>query len=74
MITSTANPRVKAARKLLERKERHRARLLLVEGVRLIGDAWAQGVRPALVFYDPDLLGRRWRRPDVVGYPAGRRL
>lgn len=58
MITSTANPRVKAARKLMERKERHRARLLLVEGVRLIGDAWAQGIRPALVFYDPDLLGR----------------
>jgi TrmH family RNA methyltransferase len=58
MITSSANARVRAARKLMERKERHRRRQLLVEGVRLVSDAWAQGVRPTLVFYDPELLGR----------------
>jgi TrmH family RNA methyltransferase len=58
MITSAANARVKAARKLMERKERHRRRQLLVEGVRLVSDAWAQDVRPTLVFYAPELLAR----------------
>ena len=63
MITSTANPRIKEARKLLTRKGRHTAGRMLVEGVRLLGDAWRSGVRPETVFFSPDDLtsqeGRR---------------
>jgi TrmH family RNA methyltransferase len=54
MITSIQNARVKAARKLTERKERYAAGLLLAEGVRLIGDAWQSGVRPLVLFYEPE--------------------
>ncbi len=53
MITSIHNNRVKAARKLAERKERYSAGLMLAEGVRLIGDAWQSGVRPVVLFYEP---------------------
>jgi TrmH family RNA methyltransferase len=56
MITSTANPRIKEARKLHTRKGRYAAGRVLVEGVRLVGDAWRSGARPLYVFYAPDLL------------------
>jgi TrmH family RNA methyltransferase len=54
MITSSSNQRIKDARKLLTRKGRHAAGLMLVEGVRLLADAWRSGVRPETVFYAPD--------------------
>lgn len=53
MITSVQNARIKAARKLVDRKERYATGLMLVEGVRLIADAWQSGVRPVTVFYEP---------------------
>jgi len=53
MITSIHNPRIKAARKLVDRKERYAAGMLLAEGVRMIGDAVQYGIQPAVVFYDP---------------------
>lgn len=53
MITSTANQRIKDARKLLTRKERHAAGRMLIEGVRLLVDAWRSGVRPETVFFSP---------------------
>jgi TrmH family RNA methyltransferase len=56
MITSVHNPRIKAARKLADRKERYAAGQLLAEGVRIIGDAWQSGARPAVVFYDPQTV------------------
>ncbi len=56
MITSSSNQRIKDARKLLTRKGRHAAGKMLVEGVRLLTDAWRSGVRPEIVFYAPDLL------------------
>ena len=56
MITSLHNARVKAARQLTSRKERYAARQILVEGVRLIADAWQSGVEPIVVFYDPALV------------------
>lgn len=56
MITSTANLRVKEARKLHTRKGRYAAGKVLVEGVRLVGDAWRSGTRPLSVFYAPELL------------------
>ncbi|MEX1019810.1 MAG: RNA methyltransferase [Litorilinea sp.] len=56
MITSITNLRIKDARKLQRRRQRHRDGLLLIEGVRLVGDAVAAGMRPLQVFYAPDLL------------------
>ena len=53
MITSIHNPRVKAARKLADRKERYATGMLLAEGVRMIGDALQCGVQPVVAFYDP---------------------
>lgn len=56
MITSTNNPRIKEARKLHQKRQRDAARRLLLEGVRLIDDAWQSGVRPAPLFYAPELV------------------
>ena len=57
LITSQENPRIKAARKLHTRKGRIAAGALLVEGVRLLGDAWRSGIRPQVIFYAPEMLG-----------------
>jgi TrmH family RNA methyltransferase len=51
MITSLANPKIKAARALHQRKARYRERQFLIEGVRLTEDALRAGIVPALVFY-----------------------
>ena len=52
MIISKDNNRIKDARKLHERSHRQQRRQLLIEGVRLVADAWYSGVRPVLAFYD----------------------
>jgi TrmH family RNA methyltransferase len=51
MITSPDNPKVRAARALLDRKGREQQGCCLAEGVRLIEDAMRAGTIPALVFY-----------------------
>lgn len=51
MITSTDNQTIKDARALLEPKGRREQGRFLVEGVRLIEDAMAAGMRPAFVFH-----------------------
>ncbi len=56
VIVSKDNPRIKTAKRLQERRERLARRALLLEGVRLVADAWNAGVRPLTVFYDPDAL------------------
>jgi hypothetical protein len=56
MITSSSNQRIKDARRLLTRKGRHAAGLMLVEGVRLLADAWRSGVSPEIVLYAPEKL------------------
>jgi TrmH family RNA methyltransferase len=56
MITSTSNPRIKAARKLSQRRHREAQGRLLIEGVRLIRDSWQSGVRPFHLFYAPQLV------------------
>lgn len=56
MITSIHNPRVKAARKLVDRKERYAAGMLLAEGVRMIDDAVQCGIQPVVVFFDPQAV------------------
>jgi RNA methyltransferase, TrmH family len=43
-ITSLSNPRVKQARKLQRKRHRDESGLCLIEGVRLVEDAWRAGV------------------------------
>ncbi len=56
MIASTSNQRVKEARKLHERRHRATTGRLLLEGVRLINDAWQSGTQPDVLFYLPEQL------------------
>ena len=64
MITSLANERVKAARKLRGKQQRRRSRKLLIEGVRLIEDALHSGFVPEQAFYSPEAAARN---RDVAG-------
>ena len=58
MITSTANPRVKAALALRKRRERDRTGRFLVEGRRELARALAAGVEVEEVLACPPLLAR----------------
>lgn len=49
-ITSASNPRIKLARKLTRRRAREQAGLCLLEGTRLVSDAWSAGVSFDSVF------------------------
>lgn len=49
-ITSASNPRIKLARKLTRRRARAQAGLCLLEGTRLVSDAWSAGVSFDSVF------------------------
>jgi TrmH family RNA methyltransferase len=64
-ITSTHNSRIRAVRKLRERRHREQARLFMAEGEDMLAAALAVGTPPASVFAVPDpppaladLLGR----------------
>jgi RNA methyltransferase, TrmH family len=54
LITSTTNARIKAARKLQRRRARYAQGRLLVEGVRLVRDAWAAGAQLEEVYFVPE--------------------
>lgn len=56
MITSRDNTQIRAAKRLLQRKGRAEDKALLVEGARLLRDAWAAGIAPYLVFVQPESL------------------
>lgn len=59
MITSTANTHVKYIRSLgNDRRQRHRERLFVLEGVRLVTDALASGTLPQLALYAPEQLAQ----------------
>ncbi len=53
MITSVSNARVKEARSLQRKPRRYAAGRILIEGVRLVRDAFAGGCVPETVFYVP---------------------
>jgi len=53
-ITSTTNPKIKALIRLRERRDRDRAGVFVVEGLRLVDRARTAGLQPIEVFYDPD--------------------
>jgi RNA methyltransferase, TrmH family len=56
MITSLSNQRIKEARKLQRRRERYAQRRVLVEGLRLVRDAWQTGATLHHLFYVPELV------------------
>ena len=56
MITSANNQRVKEARKLQRRRERYAQGAVLIEGLRLVRDAWQTGATFHHLFYAPELL------------------
>ena len=64
MIISVANEKVKYVRSLYRRRVRYRERRFVIEGVRLMEEAFRAGIVPALLFYNEGL--------DAV--PGGREL
>lgn len=73
MISSTANPHVKYLRSLRDLpRERRSERSLVLEGVRLVGDALASGAIPHLVLYAPDQLQRTVEGAALLAQLTGR--
>ncbi len=56
IITSTANPQIKAIRKLRDRKERRQSGLFYIEGLRIVGEAVEQQAEIETLIVAPDLL------------------
>lgn len=56
MITSLDNARVKEARKLQRRRQRHNSNALLLEGVRLVRDAFQSGAQVRELYFAPELV------------------
>lgn len=56
MITSASNNRIKEARKLQRRRERYAQGVMLIEGVRLVRDAWEAGAVVQHLFYAPEIV------------------
>ena len=56
MITSLSNDRIKNIRKLQERKARQESGLFYVEGLRIVGEAVAQGAEIETLIAAPELL------------------
>lgn len=69
-ITSPSNPRVAALRALHTAKGRAEAGAFLLEGPHLLAAALDAGLRPSLVLYDPEALGRTPAGRDLVGRVA----
>jgi len=66
MITSTSNPRIREARKLQRARQRRRQGRMLIEGVRLVDDAWRAGVQPEILFYAPDVIDANPRAQTLL--------
>jgi RNA methyltransferase, TrmH family len=66
MITSPSNNRIKEARKLQRRRERYAQGQMLIEGVRLVRDAWQAGVALRHIFYAPELLGAESALAELI--------
>jgi TrmH family RNA methyltransferase len=64
MITSITNEKVKYVRSLYRRRVRYRERHFVIEGVRLVEEAFRAGIVPALIFYSE----------GVNATPGGREL
>jgi len=62
-ITSASNPRIKLAHKLTRRRAREQAGLCLLEGSRLVSDAWSAGVRLDSAFVTQRFLAQSQPSP-----------
>ncbi len=67
LITSPANPRLKALSALRRRRTREQEGRTLVEGYDELGLALDAGVVPSALFYCPELMGDQARADDLVG-------
>ena len=70
LVTSPANPRVKALAGLRRRRTREQEGRTLVEGYEELGLALDAGTVPLTLFYCPDLAGDRARTDDLVARVA----
>ena len=68
MITSIANEKVKYVRSLYRRRVRYRERRFIIEGIRLVEEAYRAGIVPALVFYGEgiDALPGGWELLEEI--------
>lgn len=65
-ITSTKNPLVKRIQSLADRTTRDAEGRMAIEGVRLVEDALAAGIRAELLLYDPDAQRENPRIKDLL--------
>ncbi len=65
LITSTANPRIRAIRRLRERKERQASGTYFIEGLRIVGEALSLGAEIELLVTAPELLESSYGRQLV---------
>ncbi len=65
LITSPANPSLKLARRLRERKVREQSGLFYVEGIRLVAEALAQGWSIEMLIIAPDRLSSEFAYQQV---------
>ena len=70
MITSPANERIKAIRKLHERKARQESGLFLIEGLRIVAEAVEQGARIETLVTSPELLKSAFGKELVAAQRA----
>ena len=66
MISTAQNPKIKYVRALQNRRRREREGVFVLEGLRLVEEAVAAGVRPRLVLYNEDGLSRTKRGRQVL--------
>lgn len=66
LITSPANPRLKALAALRRRRTREQERRTLLEGYEELGLALEAGVVPQTLYFCPELMGGQARADDLV--------
>ena len=83
MIISVANEKVKYVRSLYRRRVRYRERHFVIEGVRLVREAFRAGIVPALLFYGEgigaipsgrELLAEIQKRGDSPAFAVSERV
>lgn len=73
-ITSTKNPLIKQIRGLAERANRKAEGKMAIEGVRLVEDALAAGIRPEVLLYDPDAPRVHPRIKELLDRASAQRI
>lgn len=71
VITSKQNPKIKAAAKLRQRREREKTGLTLVDGYEELGIAIASKAQLETLYYCPELMGGEEQRRQLMAYLSG---